>query len=921
MHERLRTRYVADLTRDIDLLSGANFERFGYRIIEHIQPAPWTHRGTNIPGAPVAHVVDSVAHGGRFVAQYSSEASYFEGDLRKLRDDIDQALLNHPGVAKLWMLSSREQGPTATTRVQQTIAEQSLVGRELDVLDSRAIADHIVDHLLDESFIASIEASLPFLTRIASEWAISHQIPTYSSYVSRTADESAVEGKLARERRVQVVGISGLGKSALCSAIAQRVRASYELALWIDAGSIRNLEDLADIDVFRAGEKQNVLALIRSRSCLLILDDVTADLDTERLLVGAAAETRILVTSQYDQPGAYHLSSIDPETARRIVDAGNSSPCPDDVFRRIWGAVGGHPLLLAILGGLAAADPAAWVAAAEACGDAVNLEDDRYRRVCERILERHRSSLEQEIHLLAWLGTPRIDPDLWKAICGSNSQRILDRRRFLAAGSTDVLRIHDLVFASATAVAERAAARPATFGQAVAAFLASQMLGDDLVLQRMVRLHQPLLARELRNGTQSAALRYAYALSRPPDASIDLLGDPIEQARVAARLPFGGRAVEVEIFSIVECIEALYTATKNVKGKDDAKRELGERVGAFDLLESIAQLPTGVRRDLRHHRAKALLWAGRHAEARAVFEELLNVDPDFCAGRLQLARLLLQLRPEDPQNVEDALGHIAIILGLAKAQPAAVSVQVTLATFSLLREKALKPHAVRLLREHEELLIDNIRRAVPFSHQQPFAVAAALGVDLWYQEPALFRRLVDALPAAYSFPATDRDRFDLAQILKFGAKVVLQDQPGHANRLLEEANCVYESMAVRNNFQRIQFSECLTLLDLAPAAVQELSAVPKEERDSFWHQRQAQALLRMGDPRAALAHINVALQDKLQEKYHPAFFHDRFLIRRALGESNAIADLEAAVARCGPGRYKLELEAELATARASGEQR
>jgi hypothetical protein len=916
MHERLRTRYVADLERDIDLLSGPSFERFGYRVMEHVEPAPglWTHRGTNLSGAPVGHVVDSVAFGGRWVAQYSSEAGYFDGNLPKLRGDIGQAAQNHPAVEKLWMLSAREQGPAATTKIQQIIADQARLGRQLVVLDSRTIAEHIVEHLMDEPFIASIEASLPFLRRNATEWAMSQQIPTYPSYVARPADESAIENRLAREGHVRVVGISGIGKSAVCSAIAQRLKSSYELALWVDATSLRRLEGLADFEALRSGEKQNVLALIRSRPCLLILDDVTADLKTEDLLAGADPDTRVLVTSQYDQPGAFHLTNVDSDTARRILEAGNPYPCPDAAFHRIWNSVGGHPLLLGILGGLAAADPAGWIAADEACGDAINLEDDRYQRVCERILERHRSSLDREIQLLAWLGTPRIDPDLWKAICGANSRKLLERRKFLAAGSTDIVRVHDLIFASATAVAQRAATS-SSFTNPLGAFLASKMLSDELVLQRVVRLHQPLLTRELRGGAQNAAIRYAYALSRSPDANISLLGDPLQRAHQVASLPFAGRDTEIEIFSTVECIEALYTATKEASDKDTAKTELAERLVAFDLLEGTAGLPAVTRRDLRHHRAKALLWAGRHADARAVFEELIGTDPDFCAGRLQLARLLLQLRPEHPRDVQDALEQVEFILTAAKERPATVSVQVALATLNLLREKALKPHAVRLMKDHEDLLIDNIRRAVPFSHQQPFAVAAALGADLWYQEPDLFRRLVDVLPVAYAFPETDREKFELAQTLKFSAKAVAQDEPARAKQFLDEAKLLYESMTVRNKFHRIQFSECLLLRESPDAALQELSAVPETERDPFWLQRQAQALLKTNAAASALRHIDLALQDQRHAKYHSAFLHDRFVIRLALGAADAVADLEAAVNACAPGRYKSELEAELATAR------
>lgn len=58
------------------------------------------------------------------------------------------------------------------------------------------------------------------------------------------------------------------------------------------------------------------------------------------------------------------------------------------------------------------------------------------------------------------------------------------------------------------------------------------------------------------------------------------------------------------------------------------------------------------------------------------------------------------------------------------------------------------------------------------------------------------------------------------------------------------------------------------------------------------------------------------MQDQRQATYRAAFIHDRFLIRRARGDADAITDLEASVQGFEPGRYKAELEAELVSARA-----
>jgi tetratricopeptide (TPR) repeat protein len=919
MHERLRARYVAELVADIALLSGASFERFGTHIVTHLEPRSWEHRGTNLDGAPVQHVVDSIASGGRFVAQYSSEAGYFDGNLTKLRGDIAQALANHPVVEKLWMLSSREQGPMATTKGQQIVAEQGQLGRQLVILDSRAIAEHIVAHLLDAPFVARIKGELTFLHRIATEWAMSRIVPKYEQYVQRPHDEASVEAALRENRHVRVVGISGIGKSAICSAIAQRLENSYELVLWVDAIELKRLEDLDAVDVFRSGERLNIRSLLRTHACLLVLDDLSVDLPTHQLLADADPRTVIMVTSQYAHQGAYPLSDVSMDLAREILEAGTPSPAPLDLFETIWRNVGGHPLILRILGALATSDPEHWDAVRDACHEPVTLEDNGHSRICERILNRHGASLRQEIEFLAWCGVSRVDVDLWKTVCGRNSVRNLERHKFLAAAGTDVIRVHDLVYASACAIAARDESYGKKFAKSIAGFVADEMPNEGLALQRAVRLHHALIVRELQAGVDEPALRYGYALVRLPGATTALLGDPIQQARLLATVPFQAPQTDVAIFSVIECIEALYTATRDRDGVDAARNELERHLQAFDAFDAIRDLPPTTKRDIGHHRAKALLWIGRHDEARAAFEALIAENRDFCAGRVQLARALLKPSTAEhrARHRREALANVEYILETAHEKPASVSAAVTLAAFNLLREEALKGDARRLLTQYEPLLLARLRSVAPFAHQQPFALVAALGGDLCYQEPELFRRIVESIGTAFYQPHSDRERFDVAQTLKFIAKSHLSGNPGRAREILEESRRVYEAMVSRQEFHRTQFAECLLLLNQHALALSELALVKNSQRNAFWYQRHAQALLKDGQHEAALTAIELALAEQGRDFHRSAFLRDRYYVRKTLNALDALVDLEEAYATCRQEHFKAQIEAELRAAGSS----
>ncbi|WP_151765887.1 hypothetical protein [Acinetobacter colistiniresistens] len=79
MKQEVRNSYIARLSEEISgSLAGNNFERFGYIISDHyFSDYEMINKGTNVDGAPVGHIVDSVSTDASVVTEYSSEKDYF----------------------------------------------------------------------------------------------------------------------------------------------------------------------------------------------------------------------------------------------------------------------------------------------------------------------------------------------------------------------------------------------------------------------------------------------------------------------------------------------------------------------------------------------------------------------------------------------------------------------------------------------------------------------------------------------------------------------------------------------------------------------------------------------------------------------------------------------------------------------------
>lgn len=745
---------------------------------------------------------------------------------------------------------------------------------------------------------------------IASDQPFSHWIPEYPTYVPRVGEEEKVEACLLAGQVVVITGMSGAGKSALCSAIARRLHADYDFTLWVDASEIVRVEQLGAVDALRNGQRQNVLGLLRLRRCLLVLDNVTASLSPDRLRQACGPGSRVLITSQHNDHADVTLGDVDETTARAILEANVESSCPASIFADIWRTVGGHPLVLGILNRLVRSPGENWTTAEQLCASVPRLEDPERQLVCDRILAAHAKTLRFELEFIRWCDSPRIDREMLTSVCGPTSERALANRNFLAADVPGIVRVHDLVFQSIGVVVQPPSPdRAQELTRLLADYLKRTSADERLKEQRVARVHHALFGRLL-VSERGAALRYAYALPRAEATDLVLLGDPLVDARRLEQSGYNAD-VKMEVRAVIETVEAIFALTKRRSGVDAARKTMREMIPVFDHLGSIPRLPDELKRNILHHRAKALSVAGEVAKAEEEFRGLLAAHPALAASRLQLGRILSKNRQYD-----DAVAQGQEIFRLYRDEPGTVPPTVYLAAFELLRSAKPKQRVIAIIEEYKTELIRTLQLAARSGLDQPFLVVAKLGQELWYESQELFSEILGALPDRTTAPEDDEARFAWAQVQKFAAKTMLTRDRTKARSLLLAACVAYEGLEQPNAYQIVQHVECHMLLDDPSAALRLLESIEASQRDAFWQQRRAQACRALGDLSSARAAIDAALASPHAKKFDSAFLHLRWLIRRDNREADAIDDLRAAVNTCEPGRYRDSLIQELEEAEA-----
>jgi len=538
-------------------------------------------------------------------------------------------------------VSSRECGPKAQTELTKRFADyKKSKSLQVELYDSRRQAEFIVDTvLLNDDATDELAQFVAPLERVRSEYAATHTLPVQSSaYISQKAMELEVKTKLQADKACVVAGMSGSGKSELKVAVARSLRSSFDVVVWVPASKITSLNDLRAVELERRGHRINLHYFLQHRSCLLILDDLQLGTTTEELRNLCGPRSAVLVSRQHAVPGDVKIQLLNETDARQLLDFGLPAPCPDHVFKEVWSAIGGHPFTLRLMN--VGVKSGSWDDLADDCKAIDQYTDaERSQKLTDRLLGRQIPQLGRELAFFVWAASPRVDRAFARQTLFPVGLRKLEASCFLAPDRGDVLRLHDIVFATIESQDFPLDKHVPHFDEAMDKYVNSLAFtpGTDLQFLTFREVHKPLLVRELGiSPTRSECLYCLSQSSRDDNSLIDLIGNPVE--RVYALLA-GPKITDIDISAICEAIEALYRKTKAIDGIDAARAELPSHVETLELLIGSGRLSEAALKTAQHHKAKALRNLQRFDDAIALCEQILR-SFDSVATNLLLARLL-----------------------------------------------------------------------------------------------------------------------------------------------------------------------------------------------------------------------------------------------------------------------------------------
>jgi hypothetical protein len=902
MNPQTRKLLIQRLIQPIGVI-GPAFEQFAGIFLDHVLSTPLEHTGSNLLGFPVSRVLDSSSADGAIVAEYSADDDYFTRGMPKAEKDLAHALSHRPKAEVVFLIAAQPDRPQIVEAFRKAaMAKPEMKGRSLRIWGAESIAEYLIDKVtFNDAAVEALSAYLPALTEIWEEAARDRLFPAPDPrHQPRRAVSDEIHRRLTNETCVTLGGIAGSGKSDAAAAYGADYRQDYDLLIWLDGDEVRRVEDLRAALLMRGQEKRNIASLMRTRRCLVVIDDPQTPLEASALAALCGPGSHVLVTSRELRPNDYAMPPMSPTEGRAILDAGVVDTCPQDVFDKIWATVGGHPLSLALMNG-AVRDGAPWRDIQDDCTAVGRLPDPK-QRLADRLLLRGRDLLQDALAVFEWAGHPDCDAGFLRFSLQPADVRNLHSHALTAADRDAVVRLHDVVFSSLSSLDWWTPAGRTRLSDKLEAYLDTASAANDLSLWSAAGSFRRRLEALVAAGDLRPAFLLALLMAWSPE-EIDPgpLGDP---AAKAATLAAAGRPVTpVEFRLLIETVEQLFRRAKT-QGEAAATAFLDASLPMFDSLATLPGLSLRQTAEIHHHRGKVYRWLHRDADARREFETVMAGPFPLDATRLQLIRLY-KWTGEFPAAAQ--LGEEVLTAAEGAGD---VSPSVVLAVIQDLpwRDASVRTH---LLWPKQAFIEQTIVGYANAGYDQAYKTLAA--VARWWSQgaPEVLARVLAAIPALSAERVDDdEDRFAFGDIL-FEASRAL-DAGVEVTQTL--ALSFFEAEVEPKDFHVQRHAELLLDMGRGDKAEALLKAHRQFDSSCWIHRLMARARLAQDDAPAALTWIDRALADDKGISRRDEFLELRYEIRRALGEAEALDDLKAAVAFAAEGRRRARLQFMLAAA-------
>lgn len=886
----LAKQFKNAIVRDMSSFNGTQFEDFCQVLLRLIlNDDDILHKGCNLNGKPVSYAVDIKTEDCKIVGQSGTDTDYFsKADFEKPMGDIRGTEKNNPLCEVLYLFSNQRASDAQHTGLATKINAES-PSFEVKIYDVEKIAETIYENVN----APRCNEVWQYLTESSQFYDIFPKrncIPQSSLYyVQRDKESKAFQALLETQSIVEIVGVSGIGKSEFAKQVTKDISQNFESLFWINGSEYKSLDS---VKLCRFGYEVNLRFVLENYKSLVIVDNLNENVAklNEDFQKANKHESKCIITSlkqSLSDALTYKLPCMEDELICKYIDSFGLS-ISETERKKLVTLVAGYPLAVNMICA-SAKDDLFSIGELLSDGALQKLEDEHNQRLSERIVRKIYDKYAAELNLLSYIDCQVISSDFLRVIVDQIRLKYLCRYSVLQQEDAYTFRIHQVVLDAIKCIAHIPDLKE--FADKLSCYLDNKNHQKDIPFFTLFHHNVSFIDKVYHNADTTEEQKKVILYSRLQ--AENTFSDPLKYLSLINELTLQPANSLYDCLLQADKNEIELSATKREEFSEKAKNIIVD-------LESELKKTTdeNIKFELLHHIGKLYVKLREGENAKPYFENALMICPKAYATMLQLAKIAHNSKPSD---ISKAKEYVSTILD-DNIKGHDVPLTIVLACYSVfLSKKAYSDLEDKYIESNFENFSNVIMNSLLNFNNQAVPTLGSFAYSFAYIKPEFMRRtfeLLQKLPAASSDNVYIRACANLKAV---EYKLEIDKKSDKAKTIFKEAEYYFELLNLKEkeegrskDYMRKRYQELLMDAEEWKQAL-EFSANFDDKDSEFYYQNVAKIYQNLQDYPLAIENIDKAIAKVSDTDYKSSFLWNKACILYDMGDKESLKILQEAI--------------------------
>lgn len=886
----LATQFKNAIVRDMSSFNGTQFEDFCQVLLRLIlNDDDILHKGCNLNGKPVSCAVDIKTEYCKIVGQSGTDTNYFsKADFEKPMGDIRGTEKNNPLCEVLYLFSNQRASDAQHTGLVTKINAES-PSFEVKIYDVEKIAETIYENVN----APRCNEVWQYLTESSQFYDIFPKrncIPQSSlHYVQRDKESKAFQALLKTQSIVEIVGVSGIGKSEFAKQVTKDISQNFESLFWINGSEYESLDS---VKLCRFGYEVNLRFVLENYKSLVIVDNLNENVAklNEDFQKANKHESKCIITSlkqSLSDALTYKLPCMEDELICKYIDSFGLG-ISETERKKLVTLVAGYPLAVNMICA-SAKDDLFSIGELLSDGALQNLEDEHNQRLSERIVRKIYDKYAAELDLLSYIDCQVISSDFLRVIVDRIRLKYLCRYSVLQQEDAYTFRIHQVVLDAIKCIAHIPDLKE--LADKLSCYLDKKNRQKDIPFFTLFHHNVSFIDKVYHNADTTEEQKKVILYSRLQ--AENTFSDPLKYLSLINELTLQPANSLYDCLLQADKNEIELSATKREEFSEKAKNIIVD-------LESELKKTTdeNIKFELLHHIGKLYVKLRDGENAKPYFEKALMIRPKAYATMLQLAKIAHNSKPSD---ISKAKEYVSTILDY-NIKGHGVPLTIVLACYSVfLSKKAYSDLEEKYIESNFENFSNVIMISLLNFNNQAVPTLGSFAYSFAYINPEFMRRTFELLQ---KLPAASSDNVYIQACANLKAveyKLEMDKKSDKAKTIFKEAEYYFELLNLKEkeegrskDYMRKRYQELLMDAEEWKQAL-EFSANFDDKDSVFYYQNVAKIYQNLQDYPQAIGNIDKAIAKVSDTDYKSSFLWNKACILYDMGDKESLKILQEAI--------------------------